>query len=400
MVYILPKILVCCQRKKEQSMPDIETLRLIWWALLGLLFMGFAITDGFDLGIAAIFPLVARNEIERRIVLNVIGPIWEGNQVWIILGAGAIFAAWPFVYAVAFSGAYFAVLLLLLTMGISRPVSFKYRSKITHVFWRSAWDVIVFIGGFVPALIFGILVGNVLVGLPFSLDETLRITYTGTFAALFNPFALWCGATSLCMLVMHGGLFLAIKTENPIRRRAIFYSRLGALLLMLLFVLGGMWVAKVLIGYQVVSPVDPQGYSNPLHKTVVLMTGAWVQNYNLYPWSKTAPLLGLVAAFLAMLTPYWGNSRFAFLCSSLSIVGVISTVGVSMFPFILPSSTDFKSSLLVWDASSTQLTLLIMLGAAIIFLPIILIYTAWVYRVLRGKIKKETIERDERHITY
>jgi cytochrome bd ubiquinol oxidase subunit II len=148
-------------------MLDIETLRVIWWLLLGVLFIGFAVTDGFDFGAAILFPLVARDETERRIVLNSIGPFWEGNQVWIILGAGAIFAAWPYVYAVAFSGFYFLILLLLLTMGISRPVSFKYRSKLPNIFWRRFWDWIVFIGGFCPALIFGLLIGNILAGVPF-----------------------------------------------------------------------------------------------------------------------------------------------------------------------------------------------------------------------------------------
>ena len=191
---------------------DLEILRLVWWALLGFLFIGFAATDGFDLGVATLLPLVTKDETERRIVLGTLGPIWEGNQVWIILGAGAIFAAWPFVYAVAFSGAYLPVLLLLLTMGISRPVSFKYRNKLPHYFWRRFWDWMVFIGGFFPSLIFGILMGNILTGLPFQFNNNLQITYTGGFFDLFHGFALWCGLTSLFMLVMHGGLYLAIKT--------------------------------------------------------------------------------------------------------------------------------------------------------------------------------------------
>src|SRR5579885_2410357 len=192
-------------------MLDFETLRIIWWVLLGVLFMGFAVTDGFDLGAAALLPLVTREETERRIVLNTIGPVWEGNQVWIILGAGAIFAAWPYVYAVAFSVAYLLMLLLLLTMGISRPVSFKYRSKLPNMFWRRFWDWIVFIGGLFPAFIFGVLIGNVLEGVPFNFDESLRISYTGSLLNLFNPFSLWCGVLSIAMLIMHGGLYLAIK---------------------------------------------------------------------------------------------------------------------------------------------------------------------------------------------
>lgn len=374
---------------------DYEVLRIIWWVLLGVLFMGFAVMDGFDLGIAALFPLVAKNEDERRIVLNILGPVWEGNQVWIILGAGAIFAAWPYVYAVAFSGAYLAVLLLLLTMGISRPVSFKYRSKLPNQTWRRTWDWIVFIGGFAPALILGVLVGNVLQGLPFYFDNSLQIMYSGTLLQLFNPFALFCGVTSLAMLVMHGGLFLAIKSNDPIRQRAIYWSRVGAISLIVLFAIGGYWVGKYLNSYHVVSGINPYGDSNPLHKEVVSKVGAWLDNYAAYPVAMLVPAMGFIGALGAMLFANLGNSRFAFICSSLSVMGVIGTVGVSMFPFILPSSNNLASSLLVWDASSSQLTLLLMLFAVIIFLPIILLYTAWVYRVLRGKVTTGDVQHNK-----
>lgn len=374
---------------------DIEVLRVIWWLLLGILFMGFAITDGFDLGIAAMFPWVARTEEERRVVLNTIGPIWEGNQVWIILGAGAIFAAWPFVYAVAFSGAYFAVLLLLLTMGISRPVSFKYRSKLPNHTWRRAWDWVVFIGGFVPAIVFGVLVGNVMLGLPFYFDENLRMEYTGTLVALFTPFALWCGLTSLAMLLMHGGHYLALKTTDPVAGRALKTAKIAAVLLIILFAVGGVWVANYVTGLQLASVVDHAGYSNPLHKQVVPQVGAWVANYSLYPWMMSAPVLGFVGAFFAFVFASLARPCLAFIMSSLSIMGVVGTVGLSMFPFILPSSTNLSSSLLVWDASSTRLTLLVMLFSVIIFLPIILFYTAWVYRTFSGKVTGKMIEQDK-----
>lgn len=381
-------------------MLDIEILRVIWWVLLGVLFMGFAITDGFDLGAAALLPLVARDETERRIVLNTIGPVWEGNQVWIILGAGAIFAAWPYVYAVAFSGAYLPVLLLLLTMGISRPVSFKYRSKLPSHFWRRTWDWVVFLGGFCPALIFGVLVGNILQGLPFFLDDSLRMTYSGSFVDLFNPFALWCGVTGLCMLMMHGGLYLAIKTNDPIRRRAILWSRFAAIVLIALFAGGGYWIAKGVQGYHVLGGADPYGYSNPLHKQVGVALGAWLYNFNVNPMLYAVPGVGLGGAFFALALASVGNSRFAFIFSCLSIMGIIGTVGVAMFPFILPSSTNLTSSLLVWDASSSELTLTLMLAVVVIFLPIVLIYTSWVYRVMRGKVTRDTIEKDERHVAY
>lgn len=376
-------------------MLDLESLRLIWWVLLGVLFIGFAVTDGFDLGIAILLPVVAKNDMERRVVLNTIGPFWEGNQVWIILGAGAIFAAWPYVYAVAFSSAYFAVLLLLLTMGISRPVSFKYRSKLPNENWRRFWDWMVFVGGFVPAIVFGVLVGNILLGLPFSYDNSLRMTYSGGLLDLFSPFALWCGLTSLFMLTMHGGLYLAVKTNNPLRERGITWARRAAILLIIFFAIGGVWAAYYLTGYSIQSDVDHYGYSNPLHKTVVPQIGAWVHNYALYSWAMLAPALGFIGALLAFLTARFGSSRFAFVCSGLSIAGIIGTVGLSMFPFILPSSTNLASSLLVWDASSSELTLLVMLFATIIFMPIILLYTAWVYRALSGKVDKNSVEKEK-----
>lgn len=379
---------------------NIEVLRVIWWVLLGVLFMGFAVMDGFDLGAAALLPFVTRDDGERRMVLNALGPVWEGNQVWIILGAGAIFAAWPYVYAVAFSGAYLAVLLLLLTMGISRPVSFKYRSKLPNQMWRRTWDWIVFGGGFLPAIIFGVLVGNILLGLPFHFDEDLRIYYTGGFFDLFSPFALWCGVTSLMMLMMHGGLFLATKVDEPVRSRAISWSRIAAVVFVLLFAGGGYWIATIVTGYQVMDGVNPLGYSNPMHKHVVPLLGGWMNNYSLYPLSKGLPVMGLLGALVALLTASWGNSRIAFVCSSLSVIGVIGTVGVSMFPFILPSSSNLTSSLLVWDASSSELTLLLMLSAVVIFMPIILLYTAWVYRVLRGRVSKQFAENDDQHVAY
>ncbi|OGT38100.1 MAG: cytochrome d ubiquinol oxidase subunit II [Gammaproteobacteria bacterium RIFCSPHIGHO2_12_FULL_37_14] len=379
-------------------MLDIETLRIIWWVLLGVLFIGFAVTDGFDLGAAILLPLVAKNETERRVVLNTIGPFWEGNQVWIILGAGAIFAAWPFVYAVAFSGFYFIMMLLLLTLGISRPVSFKYRSKLPHLFWRRFWDWGVFFGGIFPAVIFGILVGNILLGVSFHFDDTLRIYYTGSFTDLFQPFAWWCGLTSLMMLVMHGGLYLAIKTENPIRPRAIFWSRCAAVFLIICFAVGGLWVAR-LMGFAVIH-ADPLAYSNPLHKEVTTLLGGWLQNYSHYPFTIAAPTLGFIGALGAFITAHLGNSRFAFICSGLSIIGIISTVGVSMFPFILPSTTDLQSSLLVWDASSGQFTLLLMLAAVIVFLPIIFLYTSWVYYALRGKVSERNILEDKENRLY
>ncbi len=378
---------------------DIESLRLLWWLLLGILFMGFAITDGFDLGVAMLFPFIAKTETEKRIVLNTIGPFWEGNQVWIILGAGAVFAAWPYVYAVAFSGFYLLMFLLLLTLGISRPVSFKYRSKLPQVFWRHFWDKMVFVGGLVPAFIFGLIVGNILLGIPFYFDDMLRVYYLGHFTALFQPFAIGCGIVSMSMLIMHGGLYLAIKTEDPIRSRAIYWAQRASLLLIIFFAVGGFWLTYI-PGYVLMDAVNHAGPSNPLHKSVGRVVGGWLYNYVRFPTAMVIPGLGFIGACCACLTASIGNSRWAFFYSSLSIIGIIGTVGITMFPFLLPSNVDLKSSLLIWDASSGHFTLLLMLFAVLVFMPIIILYTSWVYYMLRGKVRAAAIEKGDQLSLY
>ena len=367
---------------------DYETLRVIWWLLLGVLLIGFAIMDGFDLGVAMWLPWIGKSNMERRVLINSIAPTWEGNQVWFILGGGAIFAAWPMLYALSFSGFYLAMLVVLLAL-ILRPVGFKYRSKLENTTWRTTWDWALFIGGFVPALIFGVAIGNVLQGVPFFIDDSLRPFYTGTFLELLNPFALCCGVVSVLMLAMHGAFFLQVKTEGILQRRARKSARTCAFLFMVLFGACGIWVYYGIDGYALSSLVPHDGPSNPLYKNAVSQAGAWFNNYRTYPITLIVPIIGLVSALLAMI--FARRAVMAFVLSALSVGSVIATVGVSMFPFILPSSTNPNHSLIVWDSSSSQLTLFIMLIATVIFLPIILAYTAWVYRVLRGKVTEETV---------
>jgi len=364
---------------------DYATLRLIWWGLLGVLLIAFALTDGFDLGVGALLPFVARTDEERRMVINTVGATWEGNQVWFVLGGGAIFAAWPFVYAVSFSGFYLAMFLVLAAL-ILRPVAFKYRSKRPGKAWRAAWDWALFVGGFVPALVFGVAVGNVLLGAPFRLDGDLRSFYEGTLLGLFTPFSLLCGLLSVSMLVLHGAVWLGLKAERgPIQARARAFGTIAGLLSLALFAAGGLFVAFGDLGYRVIGAVDPSGFSNPLRTSVVAAPGAWLDNYGAYPWMIAAPVLGFAGTAVALLGLWRRSEPLAFAGSSLAVVGIISTVGLSMFPFILPSSISPGSSLTVWNASSTQTTLFIMLGVTAVFLPLILIYTAWVYRVLWGR---------------
>ncbi|NLR97907.1 cytochrome d ubiquinol oxidase subunit II [Rhizobium sp. P38BS-XIX] len=369
---------------------DYETLRVIWWLLLGVLLIGFAVTDGFDLGVGTLLPFVARTDTERRIAINSIGATWEGNQVWLILGGGAIFAAWPPLYAVSFSGFYLAMFAILFAL-ILRPVAFKYRSKRESARWKAGWDWALFIGGFVPSLIFGVAVGNVLQGVPFRFDNDMRIYYEGSFFALLNPYALLCGVLSVAMLVMHGAAWLLVKTDGIVAQRARRFGIIAALMVIVLFALGGVFLWMGVDGYHIASAIDTNGPSNPLLKTVEHSAKAWFANYNAHPWMIIAPVLGFVGTIAALLAMLGRREVTVLLLSKLAIFGIISTVGLSMFPFLLPSSLDPRSSLTVWDASSSHMTLFIMLVVSIIFLPMILAYTAWVYHVLWGKVDEKTV---------
>ena len=262
---------------------DYETLRLIWWLLLGVLLIGFALTDGYDLGVATLLPFVARNDEERRLAINAVAPHWEGHQVWFILGGGAIFAAWPFVYAVSFSGFYLAMFLVLAAL-ILRPVGYKYRSKDANPAWRTRWDWAIFVSGLVPALVFGVAVGNALAGAPFRFDSDLRMTYEGSLLGLFTPFTLLTGVLSVAMLALHGAGWLAVKIEEG---RVLARTRrigLGAgIASIALFALGGLMVAKGGMGMHLEGAVDASGPSNPLMSGSAPLAGAWLGNYAVHP---------------------------------------------------------------------------------------------------------------------
>lgn len=376
---------------------DYETLKLIWWLFVGVLLVGFAITDGFDLGVGALLPFLGKTDDERRVIINTIGAHWDGNQVWFITAGGALFAAWPLVYATAFSGFYVALILTLFAL-FFRPVGFDYRSKVADPRWRSAWDWGLFAGGFVPALIFGVAFGNLLQGVPFSFDADLRVTYGGTFWQLLNPFALLAGVVSLSMLLMHGSVYLQVRTEGAINERARRVTQAAGAVFILSFILAGIWVVNGIEGYRIVS-MPPAGVaSTPLDKVVEKSAGAWQANYGSYPLLWLAPVLGIAGALLAIAAARAKKAVAAFVASSVMLSGVIFTAGIAMFPFVMPSSSDPRSSLTVWDSVSSHATLQIMFWVVVVFLPIVLAYTAWVYRVLRGKITVEAIRANDHNV--
>ncbi|MEQ1529224.1 MAG: cytochrome d ubiquinol oxidase subunit II [Methylococcales bacterium] len=376
---------------------DYETMRLIWWALLGALLIGFAITGGFDLGVGMLLPFLGKNDTERRVILNSVGATWEGNQVWFVTAGGALFAAWPMAYAVAFSGFYFALLLTLFAL-FMRPIGFDYRSKLPSLTWRYNWDKALFVGGFVPSLIFGVAFGNLLMGVPFHFDNDMRIFYDGTFFGLLNPFSICAGLLSVSMLAMHGGVYLQLKTEGDINQRCKTTVNLFAVLTLVIFAAAGFWVANI-DGYHISSEILPNAASTPLTKMVQKEPGLWLDNYGHMPLLWLIPALGFVAGLLTLILSRADRPGLAFITSSLTLTSVILTAGVAMFPFLIPSSLAKNCSLTIWDASSSLATLKIMLLVTVIFLPIILAYTSWVFRVMRGKMTIAHIQNND-HSAY
>lgn len=375
---------------------DYETLKFIWWILIGALLIGFAITDGMDLGVGMLLTMIGKTEDERRVMINSVGPHWDGNQVWLITAGGAIFAAWPFVYAAAFSGFYMAMLLVLFAL-FFRPVGFDYRAKIDDPRWRRTWDWSLFVAGVVPSLIFGVAFGNLLQGVPFHLDEFFRSHYDGWFIfallPLLNPFAILAGLISVGMLLVQGAMWLQIRTLGTVAARARMVAMYGAPVIAVLFALAGVWIAYGIDGFRIVTQPEFGSSPNPLGKIVEVASGAWLDIYRHYPVAMAAPLCGIGGMLFVALLSRYGRPGIGFVASSLGIAGIIGTAGLSLFPFVMPSSTVPNSSLTMWDATSSHLTLTIMFWAVAIFLPIVLAYTIWCYVRMWGKVTAEGIQR-------
>lgn len=378
-------------------MLDYEVLRVIWWVIISAVLIGFTVTDGFDMGVGILLPIIGKTNNERRIMINAIAPHWDGNQVWLITAGAGIFAAWPDVYAASFSGFYIAMILVLCAL-FFRPLGFDYRSKLESSKWRNLWDTAIFIGSFVPALVFGVAFGNLLQGVPFKYDEFMRVSYEGNFFGLLNPFALLAGIISLMLIVTQGGAWLQLKTTGELYLKARKATQISALILIIAFIIAGIWVVFGLHGYEITSVMDHYADSNPLFKSVTTDT-SWLNNFKVLPILWTIPLLAIVMPMLTIILSGKDKNGWVFLTSSLTIACVLMTFAITTFPFIMPSSIMPDASLTIWDATSSHLTLNIMFWVVMIFLPIILLYTTWAYIKMFGRINKSYIEKHD-HILY
>ena len=368
-------------------------LKVLWWLVLGVLLMGLAIMVGMDMGVGTLLRFVGRDDNERRVCLNAIGPHWDGNQVWFILGGGAIFAAFPLIYATAFSGLYVVMLLLLWTM-IVRPLGFEYRSKLPSATWRNAWDWALLVSGAVPMIIYGAAMGNMLQGVPFHFDWDMRSYYTGSFVSLLNPFAVLCGLLSLSLSIYMGGVMLMGRAGGAVAPRARKAAMGAAIAAIVLFTLGGIWVS-FLPGFVLEHAPAPGMPQNPLQQQASIVAGGLLTNYRSQPLLWAVPALGYAGMLLGLLAVRGRRSTLAWWLGAGAWIGVIGTVGAALFPFLMPSSSEPSQSLTLWNSVSSQTTLLWATGFAAVFVPLVIWYTSWAFWVMRGEVDAAAIQHDE-----
>ncbi len=334
-------------------------LNTIWFILIGVLFIGFFFLEGFDYGVGILLPFLGKDDNERRVIINTIGPHWDGNEVWVLTAGGAIFAAFPEWYATMFSGFYLALALLLFSL-IGRGVAFEWRSKMENPRWRNAWDWVIFTGSFVPALLWGVALANLSQGLPIDAD----FNYTGTFFDLLSPYTLLTGVATLLIFTLHGALFLTMKSgdENVTQRAKQVAMRLWPVVVIVVIIF-------VLYSYAATDVFQQLGV-NP----------------------GIAPL-GAMAALLSV--GYFMRQQqfgFAFLMTGLNLVLSIVTLFSGMYPRVMISSIDVANNLTVTNASSSEYTLQIMTVIALTFVPIILMYQGWTYWVFRKRVTRDNLE--------
>jgi cytochrome d ubiquinol oxidase subunit II len=322
-------------------------LTTVWFCLIAVLWIGYFALEGFDFGVGMLLPVLGREERERRVLINTIGPVWDGNEVWVLVAGGATFAAFPEWYATLFSGFYLPLLLILVAL-IVRGVAFEYRTKRDDPTWRARWDLAIFWGSLLPAVLWGVAFGNIVRGVPIDAD----LEYVGGFFNLLNPYALLGGLTTLLLFLTHGAMYVALKTDGPIRREArALATRLGLV------------AALVAVLFLVWTQVD---------------TGS-VASGVLFVLAALALLAGVAAAGAA-------REGWAFLGTFVTIVLAVAGLFVALFPDVMPTSLADGTSLTTTNAAATTYTLKIMTGVAVVFTPIVLVYQGWTYWVFRKRI--------------
>ena len=335
--------------------------QIIWFILWGVLWAVYFMTDGFDFGVGILQGFLGRNEGEKRTIINSVGPVWDGNEVWLITAGGATFAAFPTTYALMFSYLYSALLLILFAL-IFRGVAFEFRGKVDSEAWRKGWDAAIFLGSFLPALLFGVAFGNIFEGLPMD-----AAGYHGTLFTLLNPYGLLTGVLFVMLFIEHGALYLAVKTSGDLAERS---GKLANNIWPLLLI-----IAVSFLGYTYFAT---NLYANYLNNLILLIV----------------PVIAVLALLLIKVFAAKGNYLSAFFSSCVTILMVIFTGVIGLYPNLIPSSIDPDYSLTIFNSSSSVYTLTIMTIVALVFVPIVIAYQVWVYRVFRHRISADDIVKD------
>jgi len=377
---------------------DYVTFKLLWYCIIGLLAAGFALTEGFGLGIGMLLPFAGRDDEQRRLILNSYGPVAEGNQTWLIAAAGCIFAVWPLLYAAALSCLY-ALLMPALFALLLRPVALHYRSKRPAPGWRAGWDGCLFGASLLATLALGAAIGNLVQGLPFRFDEAMRMAYGGSLADLLNPSAVLGAALATALLAMHGAAWLQFKTQGEIARRARAWGMAAALQAALLLAGAALWMAYGIDGYRIIVMPDAGLAFLPPLKMVEHASGAWLDNFRHRPLMLLLPAGACASLALVAWSSAKQRALTALLASGSAIALVLASTGAMLFPFLLPSSLAPNDSLTVWDAAASHNSLAVMFWSALVLLPLVAAYSAWVYRVMRGKVTAAWL-REQQHSAY
>lgn len=343
------------------------SLNIAWFILIAVLWSGYFVLEGFDFGVGALAPSVGKNEAERRAVLTALGPVWDGNEVWLITAGGAMFAAFPQWYATMFSGFYIPLLLILVAL-ILRGAGLEYRSKRSSATWRRRWDAAIAVGSVVPALLWGVAFANLVRGVPLELAGSANMIaqgsqdggtlYAGGLANLVNPYSVLGGLTTLSLFLTHGAIFLSLKTTGPVRERAVAKGKVFGIVAAVLAVSFLVWTELA---------------------------------YSTKPWTWVLVVVGAGAWVLGIVAHRAGREGWAFLFSAVTLVGAVAFLFSVLFPYVMPDADRGPASLTIYNAASSDYTLKIMTIVALIFTPIVLIYQAWTYWVFRKRISSSEI---------
>lgn len=381
-------------------MIDYTVLQVLWWMILGSILVVYAATAGFDVGVTTLMPFF-KNEEERRVILNTSAPTWDGNLTWIVFAGGGIFVVWPVVYSTAFSGLYAGMLLILFPLFLRAP-GYEYRNKLPSMKWKRFWDFGLFISGILPVFVFGVATGNCFVGFPFHFDPiSLRMFYTGNLFDLFNPLGILAGLVSVAMVLFHGSTFLQRRTEGNICDKARIVTFSSGVVLLILFSVAGLLIVLYAPGYQLIdSPINPT--SHLLENVVVRAPGSWFASFMYYPWKGFGPVFAYIGILVSMVATYFKSRNLAFWSSAVAIAGIVATSGFTLFPFIMPSSTNPNESLTIWNATSSQYALNMMLYVGTVLLAIIAAYKIFAYHSIWGRKGILTVEdlRKDEHTFY